>query len=166
MSESDALRVAQLLALQGVSSEEIFERTGVSEDEIEQELRRRSADAEGVSAEIEQQRKAARSDAQRRESAALLLTLDHVVSVTAPEPDDEPEDGDDLYVTFHDVAASWRFEDLVAESLVIVRDMRGVERVVHADREYFVVTGPTADAADVESRLRAFWHERLTALVG
>lgn len=68
-------------------------------------------------------------------------------------------------MTFHDVAASWTFEDLIAESLKIVRDRGGVERVVHAEREYFVVTGPTVDAADVELRLRAFWHARLTALL-
>lgn len=90
MTEPDALRVAVLLALQGVPADEIYERTGVSEDEVEDGLRRQPADVERVSVEIERQRSAARSDAQRRESAALPLPSDHVGASPQRNPKTNP----------------------------------------------------------------------------
>jgi hypothetical protein len=95
----------------------------------------------------------------RRSSASQLLSSDKFLTVEPGESTEMEEPPSDAFVWFSDIAAH-DFDDLVDETVLVLRSRTDVIAADREDRELITVSG-TVDNEALEADLRAWWNARL-----
>jgi len=153
--------------MNGVPNEQIANELNLPVSEVERLGREGQrigaeilADPEVQAESARRWEEARRSSADRVASARQLLSSESFLTVEHPEDPEllEPSAAA-AFVWFSDIAAH-DFDDLVDETVVVLRSRPDVEAAHREDRELIIVSG-RAEIETLQHDLRSWWRQRL-----